>query len=234
MVTPVSIPLFLIGFPVAFAGWRMYEAAIMFFGGVAGLATGFIAGLYVTNPGIGGHPLVELHTWMGVAGGVAGVYVAYMAHRLVHGITGFAAAALIGYLAFDSAAAAVFLGLGGGYASWLFHKISVIVLTATIGGLLVSIGFGVQDTAETQLLLAGAVALLGMVVQFGLFGSDQSVVGGDGESMKSCPNCGHPCEPEDAYCQGCGAELRLCGSCGRIGLRSWAFCDGCGQSMTPE
>lgn len=231
MVSAISIPLFLIGVPLAFAGWRLYEGVIIFLGGMAGLSIGYITGVYLTNPGIGGNPFLEIHTWLAVFGMVAGMYAAYVAHRLVHGLSGFVVAALIGYIALDNAAVAVLLGLGGGYAAWMIHKFSVIVLTSVIGGGLVSLGFGLQDSAETQLFLASVIALMGMVVQFGLFGSYQPGVPGADEEMESCPSCGHPCERGDAYCQGCGESLCICGSCGVIGLQAWAFCDACGQSM---
>lgn len=233
MASPLTLILLLIGLPLAFAGWKIYEGMIMLVGWAVGMASGYLTGLYLSEPYSVTEPGPGLPALFATIFSLIGIFTAYSAHRLVHAFTGFAGAALIGFLTMDSLAVALLLGLGGGYLTWMFHKISVIILSAVIGGILVSFGFGLQNTVPSQVMLVSIVALSGMAVQFGMFGTTEKRaadkdISGDGSE---CPSCGYVNFENDRYCYGCGAGLAVCDECRKLGLASWTYCDRCGADM---
>lgn len=231
MTAAVSLFLWFVGLPLTYAGWRLYEATILLLGAIVGLGVGFATGVLVVDPTTWPSAGPGLPAILGGLGSVCGIGVAYVAHRLAYALSGFAVVTLLAFAVTDTMWVAVLLGLGGGYLTWLVHKLSVIVLSALVGGLLVSLGVGVQDSAEAQLGLASLVAITGVLVQLGLFGEHTPEESPRRDPPQACPTCDTPCRDEDTYCQHCGAELSRCESCGRLGLATWTFCTDCGTTM---
>ena len=171
MVSVISGFLLIFGAATAFAGWRLYSAAIVLTGAVFGSGLGWVVGvvvrLLVLGPGwdVGPIPVV-----FGVVGMFVGMIIAVVAHRLVHALSGFLFGFVIGFYLSNNTAMSVLFGVIGAYLAWALHKLTVIALTAIVGAILITLGLGLEGPSLVGILI---IAPLGMAVQFGLFGTEE-------------------------------------------------------------
>lgn len=202
----------------AFFGYR-YHRTLVF---MAGFAIGTLAGLLMFPPNS-----MEMLAIVGVVSGAIGGYFVLMLEVVLVGGIGVIMGDIIGMAMFHAgpfdAGPLLFAGVMG-VLVWKGYVFVIILYTAAVGGLLFSYGYYVFEHSEQISyylafdpveiiemlfsfgLLAGGVALLGVVVQsIFVFGMGASL--GESKPTVPCPNCGGEVNPLDDVCPHCRAQV---------------------------
>lgn len=219
--------LFLLGIGGAFAyrGWWIYESLIYAFGFLVGIiiGTGFVS-------------LADVQGLMGlvfiIGAGAVGASLAMIAEILAVALTGYVFGAAVGSIVpgvtFGDWTHPVILltGLGGALLAWLVHKFVIVMLTAFLGGIIISKTLVAwPDFGIWMFIRANAFSgwfflafLTGIMGQIGMLEhqEEESVIPDwyksetrDDVERIQCPSCEKFVDPNWDHCQYCGEVIAL-------------------------
>lgn len=214
-----------IGGAFAYRGWWIYESLIYAFG--------FLVGIII---GTGFASLADVQGLMGlvviIGAGAIGASLAMIAEILAVALTGYVFGAAVGSIVpgvtFGDWTHPVILltGLGGALLAWLVHKFVIILLTAFLGGIIISKTLVAwPDFGIWMFIRANAfsgwfflVLLTGIMGQIGMleYREDESVIPDwytsdtrDDVERIQCPSCEKFVDPNWDHCQYCGEVIAI-------------------------